>query len=146
MTSEEEAGSWKLLCMSGLHESVVLLQKGRNGSIRSDAQEIKDAQNWVDTSWAAKHDLDAFIFSPAVSSFSNTVSNCLRCSSNDSFVIIKRSLMYARTQSNPAKSSFIFSWKMSGLLHRPIGNFKYSYLPQGSTIVHSLLDSGSNFI
>ena len=49
MTSEEESGSWKLLCMSVLHESVVLLQKGRNGSIRSDAQEIKDAQNWVDT-------------------------------------------------------------------------------------------------
>lgn len=49
MTSEEEAGSWKLLCMSVLHESVVLLQKGRNGSIRSDAQEIKDAQNWIDT-------------------------------------------------------------------------------------------------
>ena len=49
------------------------------------------------SSWAAKHDLDEFIFSPAVSSFSNTVSNCLRCSSNDPFFIIKRSLIYART-------------------------------------------------
>ena len=49
MKTVEEAGSWRMLCMSVLHESVVLLQKGRNGSIRSDAQEIKSAQNWIDT-------------------------------------------------------------------------------------------------
>ena len=49
MKTVEEAGSWRMLCMSVLHESVVLLQKGRNGSIRSDAQEIKDAQNWIDS-------------------------------------------------------------------------------------------------
>ena len=39
-------------------------------------------------------------------------------------------------------SSLIFSWKMSGALHNPMGSFKYSYLPQGSTTVHNLDELG----
>ena len=57
-----------------------------------------------------------------------------------------RSSIYVLTQSNPANSSFIFSWKISGLLHRPIGSFWYSYLPHGSTIVHSFLEFGHSSI
>ena len=34
-------------------------------------------------------------------------------------------------------NSLIFSWKMSGLLHNLIGNYRASNLPHGNTIVHS---------
>ena len=38
------------------------------------------------------------------------------------------------------------SWKISGLLHKPIGSFWYSNLPQGKTIVHNFLDIGHSLI
>ena len=38
------------------------------------------------------------------------------------------------------KGKGIFSWKMSGLLYRPMGRSWYSYFPHQVTIVHSSLD------
>ena len=52
--------------------------------------------------------------------------------------------IYAPTMSNPANKSDIFSWKILGLLETPVGNFCYSYLPQGSTIVRRRLDTGDS--
>ena len=34
------------------------------------------------------------------------------------------------------------SWKISGLLQRPMGSLRYSYFPNGKTMVQSFLDGG----
>ena len=52
--------------------------------------------------------------------------------------------MYYLTYSRPLNNLFIFSWNISGLLHGHMGRFSYPYLPQGSTIVHSFLETGHN--
>ena len=51
-----------------------------------------------------------------------------------------------RQVTRPLNTSFLFSRKISGLLHSPIGRFWYSYFPKGSTIVHSFLEKGHNLM
>ena len=49
MTREvEEAGAWKLLCMSVLHEAVNLMHKKKSASVRSANKELGDAEHWVE--------------------------------------------------------------------------------------------------
>src|SRR5688572_29429564 len=88
------------------------------------------------SAWQKEH-LDAFIFRPASNNWVKTCSRCSRCSLKSVFDIISKSSRYALANSNPTISSLIFSWKMSGLLHSPIGNLRYSYFPHSSTIVHN---------
>ena len=72
------------------------------------------------------------------------LSSFLMLSWKDLLLIIKRSSMYYLTYSRPLNNLFIFSWNISGLLHGHMGRFWYPYLPQGSTIVHSFLETGHN--
>ena len=83
----------------------------------------------------AKCDLLALTLSPASLSCNKTFSSHSRCFSDVEHDVTSKSLMYAWTYSKSKKSSNMHSWKMSGLLQRPIGRHWYSYLPQGVTIV-----------
>ena len=91
-----------------------------------------------------KIDFLAFIFSPTLVSRLKTSSSLSRWSCQCDVDNINRLLMYARTNSRPSISVDIFSWNMSGLFDSPIGSLLYSYLPHGSTIVHSFLLSGES--
>src|SRR5687768_13493520 len=95
------------------------------------------------SAWQKEH-LDAFIFRPASDNWFKAPSRCSKCSLKSVLDIISKSSRYALANSKPTISSLIFSWKISGLLHSPIGSLKYSYLPHGSTTVQSLEALGVN--
>ena len=54
--------------------------------------------------------------------------------------------MYALNISNPFKSSYIFSWKVSGLLKTSICSFWYLHFLHVSKILQRYLDPGDNSI
>ena len=72
--------------------------------------------------------------------FFRNISSLFKWLDQSPLVIINISLIYAQINSNPRNISFIFSWKISGKLHMPIGSLLYLYFPHGRIIVQKLLD------
>ena len=95
---------------------------------------------------SVKCNLLALTLRPSLLSCEKTFSSLSRFSSNVEHDAMSRSSMYTWTYSKSEKSSNMCSWKILGLLQRPIGRHWYSYLPQGVTIVHRLLLKGINSI
>jgi len=89
-----------------------------------------------------KNDFVMFTLSPALCGLLSTGSSFLRWSLNVPHVGHSRSSMCVQTNASPSISSLIFSWKMSGLLHNPIGIAWHSCLRNGSATVHSCLEAG----
>ena len=77
--------------------------------------------------------------SPLSLRFSGVSSNFSKLLDQSPLVIINRSSMYARINSNPLNISFIFSWKMSRELLTPIVRHLYWYFHHGRIFVHKLL-------
>src|SRR5687768_16308077 len=80
----------------------------------------------------------ALIFRPASDNLVRACSSWSKCSSMLPLLIRSRLPRLACANTKPTMCSLIFSWKMLGLLHSPMGSLKYSHLPHGSTTVHSL--------
>ena len=71
----------------------------------------------------ANLDFSALILKPAAFSFFKTTFTLYKWSWKLPLLMIQKSSILALTYSKSLNNSFIFSWKISGLLHSPIGNF-----------------------